>query len=273
AVAMVIRVACALVKNPTKRSVIIASWDAEEPPTFLTDEMGSAYWVSKPTVPLAQIDASIVLDLAGGDLWDGFQGHFVLGAEMSPELSAALDAATKPPALELYRFGLHLVEETIAGHQPWSDYHAFRQKGIAVLFITNGQNKRYHTTSDELDSVNLPKMTLEADYLYSMVEKLGNRAGESKPSYHGSTRDDLRDAVALIGVLEAALKPQGLIKFIGTSSEATLKEDLAKARAIKTKLDGGGTLSSTEVGRLRSAAQRVMCFTGPTYPEYVCNMF
>lgn len=272
-VAIMIQVACQLAKKPPMRSVVIASWDAEEPPTFLSDAMGSAYWVANPTVPLTQLDASIVLDLAGGDLWDGFEGHFLLGAELSPEVGAALTAATKPAALEAYRIGLHLVEQTAAGHQPWSDYDAFRNQNIPVLFLTNGQNKRYHTAADELDTVNLPKMTLEAEYLLSLVQQLADRAGEAKPAFDSSGNDYARDAASLIPVLEAALDPNGLIKDLSSMSKAALQGDLDAAKAIKTTLDGGGTLTSNQVLALRSATQRIMCLAGGSYAELVCNLF
>lgn len=270
-VALVIQVACALAKNPPARSVIVASWDAEEPPTFLSDAMGSQYWVAHPTVPLAQIDVAIALDLVGGDLWEGFEGHLVLGDELSPEVSAALEGATKPAGLQVYHASLHLVEETVAGHQPWSDYDAFRNQGLPILFLSNGQNKRYHTSADELDTVNLPKMKLEADYLLAMVQELANRSGDGAPTYDGSGTAHARDAANMITVLEAALDPQGLVKNLISASKAALQSDLAAVQAIKTKLDGGGSLTSSEVTALRTAAQRVMCLAGSSLPEYVCT--
>ncbi|MCA9670273.1 MAG: M28 family peptidase [Myxococcales bacterium] len=271
-VAIVIRVACALAKSPPKRSVIVALWDAEEPPTFLTAAMGSAFWVAHPTLPLASVDAALVLDLVGGNLWPGYQNHFVLGAELSPEVKAAVIAAAKPPALDAQRASLHLVEKTPLGDQPWSDYHDFRLKNIPVLFFSNGQNKAYHTGGDEIAGLNLPKMTLEADWLLSITEQLGNRSGDAAPTFNATAMDNENDASALVKVIEAALDPEGLAKMVGSVSRGNLKKDLDAVKAAKAKVDGGGQLSAAEVGSLRSAVQRIMCLAGTSYPENICNI-
>ena len=72
---------------------MVALWDAEEPPTFLTD--------------------------------------FVMGPEKSVALSIALDGVAAPARLDVKRGGLHLVEKTPFGLQPWSDYDAFRNRATA----------------------------------------------------------------------------------------------------------------------------------------------
>jgi hypothetical protein len=56
AVAILIDVARALVREKLKRGVIFAVFDAEEPPHFLQNTMGSHEWVRRPTVPLGQLD-------------------------------------------------------------------------------------------------------------------------------------------------------------------------------------------------------------------------
>ena len=52
--------------------MIIASWDSEEPPTYLTDQMGSEFYATNPTVPLEQIDfKSVTLQINEADNGEG----------------------------------------------------------------------------------------------------------------------------------------------------------------------------------------------------------
>ncbi len=69
------------------RTVLITSFDAEEPPYFYTEEMGSVHWVDRPTIDLHRLDAMICLDLVGHalgpvDMPDEVRrSMFVMGAE------------------------------------------------------------------------------------------------------------------------------------------------------------------------------------------------
>lgn len=270
-VSAVVALGCALKAAPAPRPVLVALWDAEEPPTFLTEQMGSAFYAANPTVPLDDIAAVIVLDLVGAELWPGWAGHVVLGAELSPEVAMAVDAAELPEGLEALRGGLHLVEETPFGHQPWSDYDAFRDRGVPVLFLSDGQNKRYHTPDDEVEALSLDKLALETRFLWSVVTNLASTEGELR--FEAQGRDYARDAATLTRVLEAAIAEGGLLDGLGLSEAARekLEEDLVAVREVASSLEGGGMASPTQVGALRTATQRVMCLAGPSYSELVCN--
>jgi hypothetical protein len=272
---LALSVACAIAAEPQPRSVIIAHWDAEEPPTFLSDRMGSQFYSLNPVVPLDQIDVAVTLDLVGGDLWNGYGGHFYLGAELSPEVAAAVDAAPVPEGLMLFRGGLHLAEEQPLGigRQPWSDYDAFRNAGRPVLFLSNGQNKRYHTPADTVDMLNLPKMALEARYLLRVVSRLAH--AEVDPTFNVAGIDFAGDGDTVKAVLEAALAPGGLVESLGLTpaSRAKLEGDLADTTAIQAKAAGGATLDEAEVRRLRDGTQRIMCLAGSVYTEDLCSLF
>jgi hypothetical protein len=274
-VAIVLGMACALAEAPPPRSVMVAFWDAEEPPTFLTAAMGSRFYADNPVVPLEQTDAVIVLDLVGADIWSGFGGHFLLGADQSPELAAALDAAKQPEGLLIFRAGLHLVEEQPLGigRQPWSDYDAFRNKQKPVLFLSNGQNREYHTSADEISSLDGHKMELEARHLVDVVSQLAH--AEATPTFDGARTDHVRDAETVIAVLDAALANGGMVDNLGLGAETTtkLEGDLTAARAAADKVASGGTLGESEIRRLRDGAQRVMCHAAPYYNEATCNVF
>jgi len=260
-VASVLAVACAIASSPTPRSVLIALWDAEEPDTFLTDSMGSQYFSKHPTLPLISIDVAIALDLVGGNMWGTDQGHNVLGSELSVGVRTALDTVADPEGVIVRRGGLHLVEEitTLTGHdhQPWSDYDAFRNNQVPVLFFSDGQNKRYHTTSDDVSFLDFPKLVKESRFLHQVTRALGTSA--STPVFLQNGNDYLRDATAVIATLDAALAVGTGLSGLSSTSKNKLNSDLTTVTAIKTKLTGGGSATSGEIQSLRSAIQRVMC--------------
>lgn len=275
AVATVLAIGCAIADSPQPRSVIIAAWDAEEPPHFLREGMGSQYYADNPIVPLAQTDAMIALDLIGSDMWPGYPNHFILGSELSPQVHQAVAGAAIPEGLLAFSAGLHLAEEWPLGigRQPWSDYDAFRNANIPVLFLANGQTKRYHTPQDTPDTLNYPKVALEAKLLLRIVSALANAA--ENPVFDPAGADYARDAASMQTLLEHALAPGGMVDVLGLNagSRAKMEADLSDAALIATKMSSGGALTEDEVRRLRDGAQRLLCLASSTYNESDCNLF
>ncbi len=271
-VATILAIACVLAQQPPKRSILVASWDAEEPPTFLKPDMGSLFYVNHPIIPLAKIDVAIVLDLVGGGLWKDYKGHFLLGSELSPQVDQAIDATPVPKGLSVYRGGLHLVENTVRGKMPWSDYHGFRNNGVPVLFLSNGQNKRYHTPIDEIKMLDFPKMSLQTEFLYHLVNNLANAT--KTPQFNEKGTIYQHDADTTVSVLIAALAKGGLADSLNLTqqSRAKLRRSLSEAKAIQAKLKSGGSLTIQEIRSLRYAIQRIMCYSGPLYSEKICNL-
>jgi hypothetical protein len=274
AVAIVTGIACAISKTPLKRSVLVALWDSEEPPTYMTSRMGSEFFAANPIVPLANIDVAIALDLTGIGMWPGYQGHFVMGSEYSDQIKTAVEAAAAPSGLLARPIGLHLVESQVTGGiMRWSDHAAFIARNIPVLFVSDGTNKNYHKPTDTFDTLDLDKLVKEAIYLHAIVEQI---ALISAPTYFNSSGADyLRDANGVIELLEAALGSNGLVDSIGlgTTSRSSLIADLSAARAVQQKLSTDQTATNADIRVLRTAAQRVMCLAGTMYPETSCNQF
>ena len=272
AVASVLAVACKMASAPLPRSVLIALWDAEEPNTFLTPEMGSQYWVAHPTVPLTKLDVALVLDLVGGNLWGTEQGHNVLGAESATQVRTALDSVPVPNGLRARLGGLHLAEETPLGFQPWSDYDAFRNSHIPHVFFSDGQNPRYHTVNDDSSFIDFPKLVKETTYLGGVTRALASAS--ATPVWVDNGADYLRDANTVIGMLNDALAPTtGIVDSLGLSgsSKTKMQSDLTAVTAVQTKLMGGGTASSGDKQTLRSAIQRIICFAGQGTPQSLCR--
>jgi hypothetical protein len=260
AVAIVTRLACALAADPPARSVIVAAWDAEEPPAFRTEKMGSKYYVANPLVPLAQVDVAIVLDLTGSALWPGYAGHFAIGAETSPRLTAVVDAAAVPEGLEVFRGALHTVEEQVFGHHPWSDYDDFRTAGVPVLFLSDGQTKVYHRAGDTPASVDIVKAGREAAFLSGLLGTLANAT--ETPVFDLGT-DYLYDARMVTEVLADALAPGDGVSLLGLQPESidALKADAERLAGTLARLEGGAIATDADVKNIRTAVQRVMCLS------------
>lgn len=279
-VAIAIGVVCAVAQDPLPRTVVFAGWDAEEPPTFQTDAMGSEYYGANPVIPLEQTDAVIVMDLVGSGMWAGDQTHVWLGAEKSPELAAAIDAAPIPEGLYAQRLGLHVGEISPAGTTPWSDHDAFRNRNVPFALISNGFDKSYHhtvagagimTVADTADRLDYPKMAKQAQYLYDVVKNLGQAA--TNPTFVDA-EDYLLDATSVVLFVERALQPGGLIDYYGLSAESrgNLEDDLANARAVQAKLSEGGQVTQADIETIRTGGQRILCHTGTYYEESTCNL-
>lgn len=192
AVAILLDVARSLAsaRHLLSRQVVFCAFDAEEPPFFLTERMGSRYFTKHPTVPLEKIDMMVCMDLmghalGGPELPDSVKKTvFVLGAERSPRTAELVKRASKGLA------GLHprrLASEVIPA---LSDYHAFELEEVPFLFLTNGRGAHYHQVTDTPDRLDFDKMLRSADFLHALVLELSNR-GEPRVDYLAGGQDDL----------------------------------------------------------------------------------
>lgn len=200
AVAVLVEVGRALAAaRPSGRGVVLAAFDAEEPPYFLTGGMGSAYWAAHPSVPLDRIDMMVCMDLVGHDLGpEGLPSEvrsslFALGAERSAGTAAVVDdLARAEPGLVVRR----LDAETIP---PLSDYDAFWAAEVPFLFLTAGRSARYHTPADTPEHVPEARLTTTAHWLERFVRRTCAR--DARRVRFDDARDD---ASTLRSILELA---------------------------------------------------------------------
>ena len=108
-----------------------------------------------------------------------------------------------PAGLLAHRLGLHAVEESAMGHQPWSDYDAFRDAGRPVPFLSDRQNKTYHQPTDEVSQVDFANLLLETQYLH-IVTGPGNAA--ANPTFVADGADYARDAASVLVVQDALIR-------------------------------------------------------------------
>jgi Zn-dependent M28 family amino/carboxypeptidase len=158
AVAILVEVARALAaRRQDGRGVVIAAFDAEEPPHFQSNCMGSQAWVRNATVPLDRVDLMICMDLVGHAVGPEHapaevrESLFVLGAEREKGVVARrIDAEVIPPL---------------------SDYLAFWQARVPFAFLTCGRWQHYHALSDTPEKLDYAKMAATARWLEAFTRR------------------------------------------------------------------------------------------------------
>lgn len=210
-VAVMLEVARQLVAGSNRgRSILVSAYDAEEPPWFGGSTMGSQWWVDHPTVPLAEVDLMICLDLVGHRLGPaGFSPAvsdtvFVQGGELSPGLGAAVAVPAVPG----------IVPRPIADWviEPMSDHLAFRQAGIPHLFYTCARSAVYHQTTDRPELLAYAKMAALADHLIATIEAArrapaGSWRFDAEAADDAATLETLRAIAAAVPDLGAVVAP------------------------------------------------------------------
>jgi hypothetical protein len=252
------------------RTILVAAFDAEEPPDFRTQAMGSQVFVDRPTIDRERIKAMVCMDLMGGDLWEGYRSPvFLMGLETfatSPvgdgtELRRAVPAGIQLPIQSLH---LRAVEDLPTGRRNFSDYGPFRDVGIPVVFLSTGRTKHYHQTSDRPETLHYDKMEASQFVLDAILKRLASpleilQWTDEQPMH-------IADALAGVRLHRAAL---GRVKDVPPSPEISL---LSRWR-IKGALDGlepiangrsaQETLNENEARTVIKASLRMQCLLAP----------
>jgi Zn-dependent M28 family amino/carboxypeptidase len=167
AVALLLELGRALAaRPPTGRGVVLAAFDGEEPPHFLS---GSSQYVEQPSVPLDQLDLMVCMDLVGHVL-GGAQAPrevrdslFVLGAEHGEGVASLVDElATCEPAVVARRLDADVIP-------PLSDYWPFWRRRVPFVFLTCGRSRHYHTPSDNPAELDDDVLAARAGWLERLV--------------------------------------------------------------------------------------------------------
>jgi aminopeptidase YwaD len=121
------------------RSMLFLAFSGEE-----MGLLGSAHWVSTPTVPLENIIAMVNLDMIGR-LPDSTRRLHVQGTGTSPVWNDLVTSIN-----DGFGFDLARIEDG----QGSSDHSSFYGKNIPVLFFFTGLHSDYHRPSDDADKLN-----------------------------------------------------------------------------------------------------------------------
>ncbi len=161
AVAIALCVAERLLSRRRERSVIVAFFDGEEPPHYLSPAMGSRHFYEHQRT--GPVHCAIVMDLVGHDLpVAGLEDLvFVTGMESDPGLAEVAGNMSSgsvriQPVLNRYVGDL-------------SDHQVFRENQRPYLFLSCGRWQHYHSATDTPEKLNYDKMLGIADYLTELV--------------------------------------------------------------------------------------------------------
>ncbi len=173
AIAIWLSVIKAIQDSSLKHDVIFLFPDAEEPPRFLTDEMGSINFYQDQFQ--GEIHAGLVLDLVGHDVPLPAMEEllFIFGSESHASLADLL-TRIEPPS------GLRHIATLNRYVGDLSDHHILRKNGQPYLFFTCGRWEHYHQPTDKPENLNYAKMQRISIYLTSLILEVdGLEFGES----------------------------------------------------------------------------------------------
>jgi hypothetical protein len=186
--------AIAALPAPPRRSIVLALWDVEE--YGLT---GSLYFINHPLVPLEDIVAYVNLDLIGANLVPSARNtSFAVGPEtggplleqMTADAIAAVGLDTRP------------LSQTFG--QERSDYHWFVQQEVPFVYFGDSTNACYHSAADDLDLVDLGKLSKQSEIAFRLVRSLSE--SDERPVFVPATQlDSYQDLVSLSEVITNAL--------------------------------------------------------------------
>lgn len=217
-VAVVLEVAARLLRQPAERPVIIAIFDAEEPPYFHTNAMGSSRFVADHVG--RDVHAAIILDLIAHAVpLERIEDLVALmGAESHPAWADTARAVAAGP-LPVLTVPNRLMPDM-------SDHQAFRLAERPFLFVTCGQGPNYHRHTDTLDNLDLAKTAKVVDLVETLVRRAaatpfnGAEEHDSSPlDYELMQLAISAEALAYFGVRSAADAFRGLAGLVGLMQE------------------------------------------------------
>ncbi len=158
AVAVLLSVGEALRRQRRHRTVLLAFFDAEEPPHFLRPAMGSIRFYEDQRI--GPIHCAVILDLVGHNVpVPGLEDLlFVTGMESHPGLEGVIKKCQ--PAS-----GVRTVPTLNRYLGDLSDHHVFRMNKRPYLLLTCGRWQHYHRATDTADRLNYQKIESLAAYL------------------------------------------------------------------------------------------------------------
>ena len=184
AVALALEAGRAAALAPLERDLVVAIFDAEEPPHFQGATMGSINFYEQQTDGRG-FHAAVVMDLVGHDvplspdrigampgvpsstpgLPDLRDLLFVMGAESHPVLPTIIASTPDAEGIRV----LPTLNEYVGD---MSDHGIFRKNGVPYFFLSCGHWEHYHRTTDTPDRLNYKKMAAISDYLNRLLANL-----------------------------------------------------------------------------------------------------
>jgi len=177
----VLAMAEAFAKGPRpKRSLLFIWHTAEEKGLW-----GSKYFTQYPTVPIDKIIAQLNIDMIGRAQKRGETNPahaalakpnevFVVGSKMMSTDLGNLSEAVNKSYYNLsfnYKYDDPKDPEKIFFR---SDHFNYAQKGVPIIFYTDGDHEDYHKVTDHVDKIDFENMLKITRTIYAMAWELGN---------------------------------------------------------------------------------------------------
>jgi hypothetical protein len=153
--ATVLAIAETLSKQPRTRNVLIALWSAEE-----IGLIGSAAFIAKPPVPIAQIEAYLNYDMVGRMQDNKLTVQATGTSTIWPSVLERANVAAG--------FDVVLQEDP---YQP-TDVASFNEASVPSLTFTTGAHTDYHKPSDTADKIDYEDLDRVADLGVGIVQRL-----------------------------------------------------------------------------------------------------
>jgi hypothetical protein len=228
--------------QPLERDLIIAFFDAEEPPFFLGRTMGSRRFCEDYCGDI-DFAAVIVTDLVGHDATDldlpipgpvkSLLPHLkklvaVMGAETNGTFPAIVEQAAK-------KAGDLRVISTLYGYVGGvSDHAAFSKAGQPFLFLSCGQGRHYHTPQDTMEWINFDKLAHITRFIADLVERIDATPAEADRSPVDPFDMEMRMLRKALGLaLPAGMKYLGLTMPKSREELTQMVDDLSHGKLLK----------------------------------------
>jgi len=176
AVALTLEVAARIRPGLLRHDVIVAIFDSEEPPYFLTDSMGSIHFYEHQAGRHG-FHAALICDLIGHDVGFRSLGEAtpeeirrlvcVQGAESHPALPGLIESTPAPAGIAAIAVLNSYVPDL-------SDHHIFRIHKHPYLFLSCGLWEHYHQPSDTPEKLNYIKLAALTDWVTELMLRLDN---------------------------------------------------------------------------------------------------
>ncbi|MBI2930269.1 MAG: M28 family peptidase [Planctomycetes bacterium] len=194
-VAALVALAARFVARPTKRTVVLAGFGAEE-----AGILGSRHYVKHPVRPAV---AMFNLDMVGR-MTD--RTLICIGVNTSDAWDEILtDANTRGLDLKMGKGGVGP-----------SDHTAFYQAGVPVVHFFTGAHRDYHKPTDTAEKLNYDGLQAIVDFVEAVARRVAD--AEGKPSY-----------VKVTEHLEAVDAPSGAMPYLGAMPDYAFTERMQVA--------------------------------------------
>ena len=147
-VAVLLEVAAYCQKNPFRRSIVFAAFDAEE-----AGLQGARVFVATPPVPKARLALNVNLDMVSRS---DKREIFIAGTYHTPDLKAPLEEVAKRAPITVL-FGHDRPAAVAGGVDDWtnqSDHGPFHAAKIPFVYFGVEDHADYHKPTDTADKIN-----------------------------------------------------------------------------------------------------------------------